>query len=197
MCYLAFRIVRDLFIQAAFIACLCLCVKAYDNFPCSIFIGFEKLFEYLICPGTLPGSQFSSVIQSCPTFCHPMDCSMPGLPVHHQLPEFTQTHIHWVGDATQPSCPLSSPSPPAFYLSQHQVFTNDVALCIRWPNYWSFSFNINPSKEYSWLISFRIDWFNLLAVISSNITVQKHLFFGVQPSLWSNSLIHMWLLGKP
>ena len=64
--------------------------------------------------------QFSSVVQLCPTLCDPMDRSMPGLPVHHQLPEFTQTHVHWVGDAIQPSHPLSSPSPPAFNLSQHQ-----------------------------------------------------------------------------
>ena len=64
--------------------------------------------------------QFSSVTQSCPTLCDPMDCSTPGLPVHHQLPEFTQTHVHWVGDAIQPSHPLSSPSPPVFNLSQHQ-----------------------------------------------------------------------------
>ena len=64
--------------------------------------------------------QFSSVAQLCLTVCDPMDCSMPGFPVHHQLPEFTQTHVHWVGDAIQPSYPLSSPSPPAFNLSQHQ-----------------------------------------------------------------------------
>ena len=64
--------------------------------------------------------QFSSVAQSCPTVCDPMNCSTPGLPVHHQLPEFTQTHVHWVGDAIQPPHPLSSPSPPALNLSQHQ-----------------------------------------------------------------------------
>ena len=64
--------------------------------------------------------QFSSITQSCPIFCNPKDCSMPGLPVHHQLPEFTQTHVHWFGDAIQPSHPLSSPSSPAFNLSQHQ-----------------------------------------------------------------------------
>ena len=108
--------------------------------------------------------QFSSVAQSCLTLCNPMDCSTPGLPVHHQLPEFTQTHTHWVGNAIQPLHPLSSLYPPAFNLSQHQVFSNDSALLITWPKYWSFSFNISPSKEYSVLISFRIDWFDLLAV---------------------------------
>ena len=89
---------------------------------------------------------------------------MPGLPVHHQLPEFTQTHVHRVSDAIQPSHPLSSPSPPALNLSQHQVFSNESAHRIRWPKYWSFSFSISPSNEYSGLISFRMDWLDLLAV---------------------------------
>ena len=94
-----------------------------------------------------------------------MDCSMPaGLPVHHQLPEFTQTHVHWVGDAIQPSHPLLSPSPLAFNLSQHSVFSSESVLCIRWPKYWSFSFNISPSNEQPGLISFRMDWLDLLAV---------------------------------
>ena len=108
--------------------------------------------------------QFSSVAQSCLTLCDPMDCSMPGFPVHNHLPEFTQTHVHWISDVIQPSHHLSSPSPPAFNLSQHQVFSNESVLWFRWPKYWSFSFNISPSNEYSGLISFRIDWFDLLAV---------------------------------
>ena len=98
----------------------------------------------------------SSVSQSCPTLCEPMDCSMPGFPVHHQLLELAQTHVHQVGDAIQPSHPLSSPSPPAFNLSQNRVFSNESALCIRWPKHWSFSFNISPSNEYLGLISFII-----------------------------------------
>ena len=93
-----------------------------------------------------------------------MNPSTPGLPVHHQLPEFTQTHVHWVGDVIQSSHPLSSPAPPAFNLSQHQVFSNESALCIKWPKYWSFSFSIIPSNEHSGLISFRMDWLDLLAV---------------------------------
>ena len=93
-----------------------------------------------------------------------MDCSMPGLPVHHQLPEFTQIHVHWVGDTIQPSHPLSSPSPPTFNLPSIRVFSDKSVLCIRWPKYWSFSFSISPSYEYSGLISFRIDWFDLLVV---------------------------------
>ena len=81
-----------------------------------------------------------------------MNSSTPGLPVHHQLPEFTQTHVHPVGDAIQPSHPRSSPSPPALNLSQLRVFSNESALHIRWPKYWSFSFNISPSNEHprSW-----------------------------------------------
>ena len=107
--------------------------------------------------------QFSSVAQWCPTLCHPMDCSMPGLPVCHQLPEFTQTHVHWVGDAIQLSHPLSSPSPP-LNLSQHQGLFKWISSPIRWPKYWSFSFNISPSSEHPGLISFRMDWLDLLAV---------------------------------
>ena len=127
-------------------------------------------------------NQFSSVAQSCPTPCDPMDCSMPGLPVHHQLPELAQTHIHRVGDAIQPSHPLSSPSPPAFNLSQHRVFSSELVLCIRWPKDWSFRFSISLSNEHSGLISFRMDWLDLLAVQgtlkSFNTTVEKHQFFG-------------------
>ena len=128
-------------------------------------------------------SQFSSVTQLCPTLCDPTDCSMPGLPVHHQLPEFTQTHVHQVGDATQPSHPLSSPSPPAPSPSQHQSLSNESTLCIRWPEFWSFSFSISPSNEHLGLISFRMDWVDLLAVHETlksllQHLVQKHQFFG-------------------
>ena len=93
-----------------------------------------------------------------------MNCSTPGLPVYHQLPEFTQTHVHWVGDAIQPSQPLSSHSPPALNLSNSRVFSNESALPIRWPKYWSFSFSISPTNEHPGLISFRMDWLDLLAV---------------------------------
>ena len=107
---------------------------------------------------------FSSVSQLYPTLCDSMDCSMSGFPVHHQFPELTQTHAHRVGDAIQPSHPLSSPSPPAFILSQHQGLFQKSVLHIRWPKCWSLSFSISPSNEYSGLISFRIDWLDLLAV---------------------------------
>ena len=91
--------------------------------------------------------QIRSVAQSCPTLCDPMNRSTPGLPVQHQLPEFTQTHVHRVSDAIQPSQPLLSLSPPAPNPSQHQIFSNESTLCMRWPKYWSFSFSIIPSKK--------------------------------------------------
>ena len=108
--------------------------------------------------------QFSLVTQSCPTLCDPMNRSTPGLPIHHQLPEHTQTHVHRVGDAIQPSYPLSSPSPPAPILPSIRVFSNESVLLIRWPKYWSLSFNISPSNEHPGLISFRMDWLDLFAV---------------------------------
>ena len=104
-----------------------------------------------------------------------MDCSMLGFSVHHQLPELTQTHVHWVGDAIQPSHPLLSPSPPTFNLSQHQGFSNESVLHIRWSKYWSFSFSISPSNDYSGLICFRTDWLNLFAVQGTlNSLLQHH-----------------------
>ena len=119
--------------------------------------------------------QFSLLTQSCLTLCDPMNCSMPGLPVHHQLLEFTQTCVHWVGDAIQPFHPLSCPSPPAFNLSQHQVFfSNESALPIRWPNYWNLSFSISPSNEHSGLISFGIDWLDPLAVQGTLKNLLQH-----------------------
>ena len=121
----------------------------------------------------LPLIQFSSVAQSCPTLCHPMDYSTPGLPVHHQLLEFTQTHVHRVGDAIQPSHPLLSPSLLTFNLFQHQGLSESI-LRIRWPKYWSFSFNINLSNECSGLISFRMDWLDLLTVQGTLKSLLQH-----------------------
>ena len=113
---------------------------------------------------------FSLVAQSCLTLCDPMDCTMPGLSVHHQLPEFTQTHVHWVGDAIQPFHPLSSPS-PIFNLSQHQCLFKWSQL---WPKYWSFSFSISPSNDHSGLISFRTEWLDLLAVQGTLKSLLQH-----------------------
>ena len=105
-----------------------------------------------------------SVAKSCLTLCNRMDCSTPGFPVLHYLPEFAQTHGHWVGDTTQTSHSLSHPLTFAFNLSQHHGLSSESALRIRWPKYWSFSFSIIPSSEYSRLIFFTIDRFDLLAV---------------------------------
>ena len=107
---------------------------------------------------------FSSVTQSCPTVCNHMDCSLLSFPIHHQLPKLIQTHVHRVSDAIQPSHPLSSPSPPAPNPSQHQGLFQKSTFRMRWPKYWRFSFSISPSNEYSGLISFRIDWLDLIAV---------------------------------
>ena len=149
-------------------------------------------------------SCFCSVAQSCPTLCDPMDCRTPGLPILYHLLEFTQTHVHSVGDAIQPSHSLLPLSPPAFSLSQHQGIFHWLVLHIRWPKYWSFNFSISPSNEYSGLISFKIDWFDCLIWESkglskalSRTTVWKQQFFSTQPSLWSNSHIHTRLLEKP
>ena len=117
--------------------------------------------------------QFSHSVVS--DLCDPMNRSTPGLPVHHKHPKFTQTHAHRVGDAIQPSHPLSSPSPPAPNPSQHPgVFSNESALHIRWPKYWSFSFSISPSNEHPGLISFRMGWLDLLAVQGTLKSLLQH-----------------------
>ena len=130
------------------------------SFKKAIFIGF---------------SQFSSVTQLCLTLCNPMNYCTPGLPVHHKLLESTQTHVQLVSDAIQPSPPLSSPSLPAFNLSQHQGLFKWVTVRIRWLKYWSFSFNISPSNEHPGLISsFRMDWLDLLAVQGTLKSLLQH-----------------------
>ena len=112
----------------------------------------------------LPFFQFSAVAQSCLTLCDPIDCSMPGFPVHHQLQELAQTHVHQVSDAFQPSHPLSSHLLLPSTFPSIRVFSKESVLHIRWPKCWSCSLSICPSKEYLGLISFRFDWFGLLAV---------------------------------
>ena len=103
-----------------------------------------------------------------------MDCSTPGFPVHYQLLELAQTHVHSISDAMKPSHPLSSPSSPVSIFPSIRVFSNESVLCIRWPKYWSCSFSISPSNEYSGLISFRIDWLDLLAIEGTLKSLLQH-----------------------
>ena len=156
--------------------------------------------SHLIHPSQSP--QIRSVAQSCPTLCNPMNHSTPGLPVYHQLLEFTQTHVHRVSDAIQPSHPLLSPSPPAFNLSQHQGLFKSVSSSHRWPKYWRFSFKISPSNEHPGPISFRMDWLDLLTVQGTlksllQLHSSKYQSFCAQLSSQSNSHIHTWPQEKP
>ena len=118
--------------------------------------------------------RFSSIAQLCLTLCDPVDCNAPGFPVHHQLLDLAQIHVHRVGDAIQPSHLLLSPSPSAFSLSQHQVFSSECILHSRWPKYWSFSLCTSPSNEHPGLISFRMDWLELLAVQGTLMSLLQH-----------------------
>ena len=151
----------------------------------------------------LPPSQFNSVTQSCPTFCNPMDCGRPGLPVHHQLLEFIQTYVHWVSDAIQPSHPLSSPSfssclqffPASGSFPVSQLFTwGDQSIGV------STLATFLPMNTQDWSLEWT-GWISLkskgLSRVLSNTTVQKHQFFSTQLSSQSNSHIHTWLLEKP
>ena len=142
------------------------------------------------------------VTKSCPALCDSMDCSPQDTLSFTTSWEFAQTHVLWV---VMPSnylilcCPILLL--PSIFPSI-RVFSSELALCFRWSKYWSFSFSISPSNEYSGFISFRIDWFDLLDVqrvsrVFFSITIWKHQFLGTQPSLWSNCHIHTWLLGKP
>ena len=156
--------------------------------------------EYAFCCWVV---EFTSVAQSCPTLCDPMNRSTPGLPVHHQLPESTQTHVHWVGDAIQPSHPLSAPSPPAPNPSQHQglfQWVNSSRGCGQTIGV-SASASVLPMNTQDWSPSGWTGWISLqskgLSRVFSKTTVQKHQFFCAQLSSQSNSHIHTWPLEKP
>ena len=145
--------------------------------------------------------QFSSVAQSCLTLCDPTDCSTPGFPVHHQLPELPQTHVHWVSDAIQPSHPLSSPSPPAFTLLKHQGLFQWVSSS----NHVAKVLELQLQHQFfQWIFRTNLGWTGCISsqskglsrVFSSNI-VRKHQFFSAQRSLWSNSHIHTRPLEEP
>ena len=156
-------------------------------------------FWFLLESGVMGSDQIRSAAQSCPTLCDPLNRSMAGLPVYHQLLEFTETHVHWVSDAIQPSHPLMSPSPPAPNPSQHQSLfqwvnpSDEVAKVLE--------FQLYPKKSQNWSPSEWTGWISLqpkvLSRVFSNTTVQKHRFFGAQPSSQSNSHIHTWPQEKP
>ena len=152
-------------------------------------------------PGKPCFVQFSSVAQSCLTICDPMDCSMPGFPVHPQLPELTQTHVHPVSDTIQPPHPLH----PLLFLPSIfpiiTVFSNESVLPVRWTKYWSFNFNISPSNEHPGLISFRMNWLDVLAVQGTLKSFLQH-HSSKASILWHSAFfivhlsIHTWLLEK-
>ena len=147
----------------------------------------------------------SSVTQSCLTLGNPKNCSIPGLPVYNQLPELAQIHIHWVSDAIQPSCPLSSPSSPAFNFSQLQSLFQWVSSLHQYFGGQSIrasaSASVFPMNIQGWFPLGLTDLISLLSKglsrVFSNTTVQRHQFFSAQPCLWSNSHIHTWILEKP
>ena len=151
--------------SAKFIPVLAVCAEIKRKGERTLFHVFLKM---ALC------IQFSSVTQLCPTLWHPMDCSTPGFPVHHQLLELTQTHVHWVGDAIQPSHPLSSPSPPAFNLFWHQGLFQWVRSSHQMTKVLEFQLQHQSLQEYSRLISFRIDWLDLLAVRGTLKSLLQH-----------------------
>ena len=143
-----------------------------------------------------------SVAQLNPTLCNPMDCGTPGFPVLHYLPELPQTHVHWFGDTIQPSHHLLPPSNLLVSVFPSiRVFSNESALCIRWPKYWSFSFSISPSNEYSGLIYFRTDCFDLLYLRDSQESSPAPQFESINSLvlslLYGSNHISTWLLEKP
>ena len=142
-----------------------------------------------------------SVAKLCPTLCVPMDCRTPGFPILHYLPEFAQTHSHWVSDAIQPSHPLSPPSLPAFSLSQHQGLFQWVDSSHQVVKVLELQY-----QYFQWIfkVDFLQDWLDLISLLSkglagvfSSTTTWKHQFLGTQPFVWSNSHIRTWLLEKP
>ena len=147
-----------------------------------------ELCHRLVVRGCTIGiHQFSSVqFLSCVRLCNPTDSSTSDFPVNHQPLELTQTHVHQVSDAIQPSHPLSSPSLPPSIFPSIRVFSNESALHITWPKYWSFSLSISPSNEYSGLISFRMDWLDLLAVQGTLKSLGIHnIDEFTMPQVWS------------
>ena len=173
-------------------------LESMINWACTNEMSCTRCVSLFRSPKSDRGRRpFSSVAPSCPTLWNPMDCSTPGFPVHRQFSELAQTHVLWVRDVIQPSHSLSSPSPPAFNISQHHVFSNKSVLCTSSQSIGA-SASVFPRNIQDWsplgltgLISFQSKG---LLILFSNTTVQKHQCFGTQLSLASNSHIHAWLL---
>ena len=180
----------------------------WNFFTILLYWHISSLVMHILCllkvfnPFELPTMLSGSVAQSCLTL-RPMNCSTPGLPLHHQLPEFTQTHVHQVSDAIQPSHPLSSPSPPALNLSQHHGLFKWVSSSHQVAKFIgvSASTSVLPMNTQDWSPLGWTGWISLqskgLSRVFCNTTVQKHHFFSAQLSLQSNSHIHIWPLEKP
>ena len=146
-----------------------------DCFPLQVITNYWVEFPVLVGYLYIVVSLFSLITQSCPTLCDPMDCSIPGFPVHHQLSELAQIHVHRVSDAIQPSHPLSSPSPPAFNISQHQGLFQGVGSLHKVAKVLEFQLqHLSPSSKYSGLISFRMDWLDLLVVQGTLKSLLQH-----------------------
>ena len=163
----------------------------------------EKMLtlKYMYIGYRILSVEFSSV-SACPTLCKPMDCSTPGFPVHYQLPESTQTHVHLDGDAIQPSHLLSSPSPPALNLLKNQGLFKWISSLHQVAKVLDFQLQHQSFQWTPELICFRMDWLDLLqskglSRVFFSTTIWKHQFFGAQPFLWSTFHICMWLLEKP
>ena len=167
------------------VICCVLSMSEISVYYLPLSISQLSFLDAFLPPFVIYSVQFSSVFQWCATLCDSMDCSMPSFTVHQQLLEHAKTHVHQVGDIIQPSHHLHPVFFPPSIFPSTRVFSSESVLPIRWPKYWSFNFSINPSNEYSGLISFRMD---LLVVqgtlrVFFNTTVQKHHLFGTQLSL--------------
>ena len=174
------------------------CKPIFQKLECFCYTEYMFLFVSFVFIELIHKSSVVQLISHVRIFAAPWTAACQAS-LSFTILEFAQTHVHRVGDAILPPHPLPSPSPPAFNLSQYQGLFQWV--CIRWPKYWSFSFSINPSNEDSGLISFRINWFDLLVAkglskVFSSTIVQNHQFFGTQPFLFSSSHICTWLLEK-
>ena len=161
---------------------------------CAVYLWIVYVYKYVYAYMY----QFSLVAQSCPTLWDPMNCSTPGFSDLHQVPELAQTHVHWVGDAIQPSHPLLSPSSPTFNLSQHQGLFQWVSSLHQVAKVLELKLRMNIQGRFPFRLTGLISLLSKgLSRVFSNTTVQKHQFFITQPSLWSSSHIHTWLLEEP